>query len=70
VSQTWPRYDVGDIPCSQEGCTETVRNHYWGRVKSGWFFQKTGEAWCPEHTPEWVASWRARKEAEKVSKEI
>ena len=70
MSQAWPRYEVEEIPCSDEECTETVRNHYWGRVKSGWFFQKDGSAWCPAHIPEWVAEWRARKAAEKSSNEI
>lgn len=68
MTPSWPRYDVEDIPCSEPECAETVKNHYWGRTKSGWFFQKTGEAWCPAHFPDWVESWRARK-AEKLSSE-
>lgn len=30
----------------------------------GWFEQKDGTNWCPDHTPAWVQAWRARKAAE------
>lgn len=36
----------------------------WDIIKAGeagWFFQKDGTTWCPEHTPEWVEEWRARQ---------
>jgi len=52
------------VRCSEPGCLHNVSNHYWGKVAAndaGWFFQRTGEAWCPEHVPEWVEEWRARK---------
>ncbi len=57
--------DEGELEhCSEPGCEATVKNHYWGRVKADlWFFQKNGDAWCPDHHPEWVAAWRARKKA-------
>lgn len=29
--------------------------------EQGWFFQKNGDMYCPEHVPEWVAEWRAKK---------
>ena len=50
------------IECSADGCEAKVANHRWGHIKAaGWFFQKTGEAWCPDHTPDWVTAWRAKK---------
>lgn len=50
--------------CSQPGCQNTYKDHHWGHKQAatqGWFFQKNGHAWCPEHTPAWVAAWRAGK---------
>jgi hypothetical protein len=52
------------ISCSQESCTAKIANHAHGKIRAGedgWFFQKSGEAWCPLHHPEWVAAWRERK---------
>lgn len=52
--------------CSHPGCTRTYDNYAWGRVvagREGWFFQRSGEAWCPDHHPEWVAAWRAQRHA-------
>lgn len=50
--------------CSETGCTATYRDHRWGHSAAaacGWFFQRSGEAWCPEHNPPWVEAWRARQ---------
>lgn len=55
--------------CAEENCsrsyTETCK---WDAIKAfneGWFFsRKTGLKYCPDHTPEWVAEWRERKETE------
>lgn len=48
---------------------KTGRLSKWDVIKAGeagWFFQRDGTAWCPNHVPEWVESWRERqKEAEK-----
>lgn len=27
----------------------------------GWFFQKGGISYCPEHVPDWVPAWRERQ---------
>lgn len=55
------------IGCSQEECTTTVQNHYWARVKAeDWFFQRSGEAWCPAHVPDWVAGWREGKKTQQA----
>lgn len=53
--------------CAAEGCSASFQDHRWGSIKAhdaGWFIQKDGTAWCPIHTPEWVAAWRARKAEE------
>jgi len=45
-------------------CTASIELHYWAKVRAsdkGWFFQKDGTIWCPEHVPEWVPAWRAEK---------
>lgn len=50
------------LKCSEEGCEETAGNNKWGKIKAvGWFFSKQDDrmAYCPEHLPEWVSSWRA-----------
>lgn len=48
--------------CSQPDCTQVVKNHAWAKIKAdGWFFQRDGSLWCPEHVPDWVDAWRARK---------
>lgn len=48
------------------GCKNT---HPVGRFGSGqsqagqlgWFFQKNGTSYCPEHVPDWVPAWRASR---------
>lgn len=56
------KHDVGRTECQQEGCTESLPNHAWGRIKAdGWFQMKNGQIWCPKHRPEWYASWRRGK---------
>lgn len=53
--------------CAAPGCTASFPDHRWGSIKAhaaGWFTQKDGTAWCPEHTPDWVADWRARQTKE------
>lgn len=52
------------VRCSDPLCEREYADHKWGRInasKAGWFFQTTGETWCPEHMPEWVTAWRERK---------
>lgn len=53
--------------CAGPGCTATVPDHKWGRIKQGadWFFSwETGEAFCPAHIPAWVEAWRIEKRYE------
>jgi hypothetical protein len=51
------------LPCVVDECESTYADHKWGRInasKAGWFFQNSGESWCPEHVPEWVEAWREK----------
>lgn len=53
------------VTCMKDECEKTLTygNHRWDKIRgeSGWFLQRTGENWCPDHHPEWVTEWRARK---------
>lgn len=52
--------------CNHEGCTAQSESHHWGKKKAqsaGWFFQRGGVSWCPEHVPDWVGPWRAKQAA-------
>lgn len=47
--------------CSELTCDATFKNHRWGKQAAqdiGWFFQRDGKAFCPDHVPEWVEGWR------------
>lgn len=52
--------DAGWVLCDHPGCLARIKNNSWARIKSEWFFRRDGQAWCPDHFPEWVAEWRAR----------
>ncbi len=55
--------------CAEPHCENSYESHYWGTLKAhqkGWFNQKDGTSWCPDHVPEWVASWRARQKLEQA----
>lgn len=57
---TW----VATAFCDHPDCSSSMKTHAWGFIKAndaGWFIQKNGDCWCPEHIPEWVALWRAKK---------
>src|SRR5215211_5237697 len=69
-----PRYEPGtrsepdphhDAHCSSEGCENKFRDSgRWSHIKAvdaGWFIQKDGTKWCPDHIPEWVEEWRKKK---------
>ncbi len=50
--------------CAEPGCEAAHAEHYHGKVQAqldGWFMQRNGDAWCPEHNPPWVEEWRARQ---------
>lgn len=48
--------------CSYPQYEEKIPAHAWGRIEPNWFFQKNGNMFCPAHTLESVADWRARKQ--------
>lgn len=55
--------------CSVEGCTNTIKDHAWGHIKAaGWWFpmDRSLPVFCPEHLPEWVEEWRAKKRGARV----
>lgn len=55
--------DEDHVHCNAEGCDASYPRHRWGAITaydSGWFAQKEGITWCPEHIPEWVKPWRAK----------
>jgi len=61
-------HETNSVHCAGDDCVESFENHRWGRIKAhdaGWFEQKDGIAWCPEHKPDWVDAWRAREAAKK-----
>ncbi|AUG29577.1 hypothetical protein HMPREF1529_02351 [Microbacterium sp. oral taxon 186 str. F0373] len=47
--------------CSADACVATIADERWAMTKSDWFFQRNGAAFCPDHLPEWVPEWRARR---------
>jgi len=57
-----------DLECAEDDCARTIRNHRWGRTKAeGWFEERDGTVWCPDHRPAWYAAWRARQQRATVS---
>lgn len=58
--------------CTDSACEKSIRLHMWGKAEAyaeGWFFQKNGDLWCPDHLPDWVSKWRAKKKAEMDQKD-
>jgi hypothetical protein len=48
--------------------SKLVPNHKHGTIDAhqrGWFLQRNGDAWCPDHIPDWVVEWRSKKSKEK-----
>lgn len=55
-------YEAGMVVCSEDGCEAQIKNNRWARTKaSNWFFTRDNKAYCPDHHPDWVAGWRAKK---------
>lgn len=51
----------GLLHCAEPGCLATHKSDKWNNLRAaklGWFLQRNGDKWCPEHTPEWVPAWR------------
>jgi hypothetical protein len=54
------------IRCDSPGCTAETKIGHFGMIKAsskdGWFFRKDSEdAFCFDHLPDWVISWRDRR---------
>jgi len=57
-------FRMTEVTCSVPDCPASFVPHYWGKIradKAGWFLQKDGTSYCPDHVPGWVAGWRAKK---------
>lgn len=53
--------------CADPGCEAEIKDHAWGRIKAdGWFQQRNGDVWCPDHIPDWVEAWRRRRDARMI----
>lgn len=49
--------------CADKDCPARTPNHQWGRIRAtGWFEERDGTMWCPDHRPAWYAAWRARQQ--------
>lgn len=51
------------MSCAEPDCLAEHKADRWNATKAsgeGWFQQKNGECWCPEHVPEWVPAWRKK----------
>ena len=45
-------------------CEKPGPKNRWENTRAqteGWFLQRNGDVYCPEHVPGWVAGWRARQ---------
>lgn len=55
------------MSCAEPGCEAEHKADHWNAIKAvegGWFLQKNGDRWCPEHVPSWVPAWRERQRAQ------
>lgn len=53
------------VHCAADECPRHVADNKWAKIHAiGWFFQRDGTAFCPDHLPEWLASWRDNKDVE------
>lgn len=61
------------IKCAEAGCDSVWPDRSsWDAIKAhgaGWLLMKNGDAWCPEHLPEWVPRWRAKMERERKAEQ-
>lgn len=52
--------------CAEPGCTAEHKSDRWNNSraqKAGWFMEKNGDCWCPDHVPDWVPAWRENQAA-------
>jgi hypothetical protein len=59
-----PPPSEGQAQCAEAGCIAEHKTDEWNSKRAhneGWFIQKNGDRWCPDHNPEWVEEWRKRQ---------
>jgi hypothetical protein len=64
VDNGFGSYDAVYAVCSNPSCGKNFKVSHWDTKKAqrdGWFLQKDGSKWCPQHIPSWVAEWRAKQ---------
>lgn len=48
--------------CEHDRCTRSCTNSRWSHIRAaeqGWYFQRDGCVWCPEHRPPYApATWK------------
>lgn len=60
-----------DTPLKCEGCDKTVQDNKWAKIRAeGWFFERGGKAYCPDHRPEWYDDWQAEKLMRKLETQL
>lgn len=54
------------VCCAHRGCKAQHEDNKFAAIRAyeeGWFKTREGDAWCPEHVPDWVPAWRAKQAA-------
>lgn len=65
VNENWPDpQPVALKKCAEPTCDKTKPDADWAHRTpegEGWFDQRNGDSWCPEHIPAWYTAWKAKK---------
>lgn len=51
--------------CAESGCEEKFFGNRGAMMKahySGWYLQKSGKVWCPDHRPAWAPKFEKRSD--------
>jgi hypothetical protein len=52
--------DTYVVLCSHDGCSNGTKVNRWAKIRAqdeGWYFQRNGSLWCPEHRPSFAPAW-------------